>query len=300
MGILSRSQTEIIPFDFSRDFAAVEKLVLQEEWPFLRSDFELSHAQPGGCSNVAYQDGKLAGFFTTHSFGKIGYLDMMIVAPEFRRLGVARPLYMKTMKHLAKNGMISYVVHTTNDSARIMSIVGFKKTNTSFTLLRREPHDQEIQNLCPVSQTNVYQLDADSAQELIELDERIFGITRQHWIRTILSQPETLVYGFRRENGRLSAALWLRPRRENAMCLDGCIYSSLEELGSLIRHVTTLHFNKRLECFASTYSYVHGLLEGLGFEQPNFFRAIGPLVEWHKGKVGNVGTAVNVQCLMWL
>ncbi len=289
--------TQVLPFDLDRDYESAEALVLQEEWPFVRTDFELSHAQPGGCSMVAYRENKLAGFFSAHAFGKIGYLDMMIIAPEFRRKGVARPLYISTMHGLANNGMQSYVVHTTNDSARIISLLGFAKTTTDFTLLVRDPLNSPrgtMQECDPDELINIEE------NQLIDLDATIFGQRRESWIRFLRAQPQTKFAGIKESDDALSAALWLRPRRNGAYCIDGCVYRKLEDLGALVQQVVEKFSDRSLECFVTTNSYLHETLVAAGFEQPEFFRAIGPLVEWHKGNIEGMAPRDKVQCLMWL
>ena len=137
-GELFSGSPDLQPMDLDRDWADVERLLIQEEWPFLRSDIEVSHRQPGATSIVARKDGAFAGFFITHAFGNTGYLDMMVIDSEFRKRSIARPLYFRTLKALKKKGIQSFVVHTTNDSSRLIRLLGFKPGG-SYTLLTREP-----------------------------------------------------------------------------------------------------------------------------------------------------------------
>ena len=110
---------EIRSVEMTSDLPAIERLLQLEEWPLVREDLEVSHCQPGAVFNVAIKDGAFAGFFATHSFGRVGYLYLMIIDPMFRRKGIARPLYFKTLRSLRASGAHGYVVHTTNDSCLV-------------------------------------------------------------------------------------------------------------------------------------------------------------------------------------
>src|SRR5262245_55854148 len=99
-GAFLSGHPDLAEMDLDRDFPEIDRLFTQEEWPFLRADLEASHAQPGATATVARKDGAFAGFFATHAFGDIGYLDMMIIDARFRGRGVARPLYFHTVREL--------------------------------------------------------------------------------------------------------------------------------------------------------------------------------------------------------
>ncbi len=297
-GMLLSGHPDVLPMELDRDFDEIEKLLILEQWPFLRSDLDVSHAQPGGVSHVARKDGKFGGFFITHAFGTIGYLDMMIVSPDFRGSSIARPLYFRTLHELAKNGMQSYVAHTTNDSARVIGLLGFRKTKTTFTLMGLDPQAVDSSLAAAGSESQVCPLAALDEEQVICLDARIFGQRRDSWIKALMSQDSTLVWGLKRD-GVLTAVAWLRSRRDNSYCIDGCSSTNPEDLTLLICSLVSAHRHVRLECFVRTGSFLHGVLSVLGFAVPEFFRKIGPLMEWRKGKVGVAGTGTEVQCLMW-
>ncbi|MCA9572273.1 MAG: GNAT family N-acetyltransferase, partial [Myxococcales bacterium] len=121
---------DVQPLDLDRDWPDIESLLRREEWPFVRADLELGDAQPGQTSFVARRDGRFAGFFTAHLFpgqdGPVGYLDMMVIHPDHRGQTVARPLYLRTLQALHLQGAVGLVVHTTNDSARLIRLLGFQ------------------------------------------------------------------------------------------------------------------------------------------------------------------------------
>src|SRR6185503_5767233 len=183
---------DLEPLDLERHFPEIERLFALGEWPFLRGDLELSHAQPWATGRVARKQGRFAGFFATHHFGDIGYLDMMIIAPEFRRAGMARPLYFGTVRALRAKGVRSLVVHTTNDSARLIRLLGFRP-GLRFVLLRREG----IGAARPLSHGDgvVWPLDRRDRVALVELDAQVFGRRREAWIDALLAQPAVRFVG---------------------------------------------------------------------------------------------------------
>jgi hypothetical protein len=180
--------------DLDRDYPEIERLPASGQWPFLRSDLEVSHRQPGATAFVARKEGSFGGFFLTHTFGHVGYLDMMITAREVRKRGVARPLYFRTVRELKRKGVRSFVVHTTNDSARLIRLLGFRP-GRSFTLLARDPGAAEAPGEL---------VDAPPARraEVVELDREAFGMARPEWINALLREPSTRCRGLERE-GRL-------------------------------------------------------------------------------------------------
>jgi GNAT superfamily N-acetyltransferase len=276
---------DVATLDLDRDWPDLERLLLSEDWPFLRSDLEVGDAQPRSASLVARKNEVFAGFFTTHHFGDVGYLDMMIIAPDFRGKTVARPLYLEALSRLRANGIRGLVVHTTNDSARLIQLMGFK-AGQDFTLLVRPagpaPRGPEIS---PVT---------DRAA-IVALDAEVFGAPRERWIEALLAQPSVTFVG------RDAATTCLRPRVGGALCLDAV---NSRDDASLVAMVdgTVGHYgpHHELQCFVRTGSLLHQRLVALGFEVPAFFVPIGPLVEWRQGATGAVGTKERVQSLMWL
>ena len=284
-------EIKLSALDLDRDFAGVDRLLEAEEWPFSRSDLEISHSQPKSTSYVARKGERLVGFFTTHNFGDIGYLDMMIVEPEYRKYGVAKALYLKTMLEMKRKGIHKYVVHTTNDSAPMIRFLRFR-SSCDFTLVGREPGRLEG----PFSDS-IVSLGIDDFEQLVEMDSRSFGMSRPEWVRALLEQDEVKFFGLR-EGDELLASLCLRPRKAGALCIDGVNGAELADIERLTRAVLGLHSDRRIECFVKTDSGFHQLLASHDFVVPDFFLEIGPLVEWQKGDITDLGGGAH--CLTWL
>ena len=289
----SRNSFQVIPLEMERDYRAIDQLFDSEEWPFIRADLEASHSQPRSTALVARTSQDLLGFFATHHFDDIGYLDMMIVSPTARASHVARKLYFETTRQMKTKGMKGWVAHSTNDSYRMFKFMRFQP-GQSFTLLARDPLSttSTTESLAP------HQLTSESLDSLILLDEEVFGTSRTDWITTLLNQPTTQFFGLQQE-GELVASLCMRTRKQDAICLDCVNGRSMETLTPLLDRVLAGMLSRRLECFARTDSALHHYLLQNGFTVPDFFAPIGPLVEWRKGSTGNVGLSSKVLSLAW-
>lgn len=276
----TRAMPDVALLDLDLHWPEVEVLLNEEEWPFVRADLEVGHAQPGSAGFVAHVDGQCVGFFTAHTFGDVGYLDMMIVAAEHRHGTVAQALYVAGADALT--GTVGTVVHSTNDSAPIIRLLGFKPGQT-FTLLTRDGVEKQGGG-SPIT---------PSRAQLLDLDTQIFGLRREPWLDALLDQPDVHFAGVD------GATACLRPRTDGAYCLDiAC--PDLDALPSLIDAVLAGHGSKPLQCFAKTDSALHRLLLEQGFSVPEFFVEIGPLIEWRRGDTHGYGTSAAVQSLMWL
>ena len=291
-GMWFSARPELTPLDLDRDFAEIEHLFEEEEWPFLRSDIEISLEQPLAVANIARKDGDFAGFFVVHHFGDIGYLNMMIVAQPFRKSGVARPLYFRTLRQLKANGVRSLVVCTTRDSARIIRMLGFRKRQ-SYTLLARDPGEHPD----PKSD-GVEMLSGANHEEIVALDARVFGIPRHDWIGSLLKRDAVRFFGIR-QDGQLVATICLRPRKNNALCIDMANGKEFRHLEALLDTTLAQCGDRTIECFATTDRELHQALLRRGFGVPDYFVPLGPLTEWTKGNVGPAGRSGQMQCLSW-
>ena len=284
---------QVLPLDMNRDYKEIDRLFDLEEWPFLRSDLEVSHAQPRATALVARTKQELLGFFATHHFSDIGYLDMMIVSPGARKSHVARKLYFETTRQMKRKGINSWVAHSTNDSYRMFKFMRFQ-AGQSFTLLARDP----LETGKGIESLNEYRLGATDEDLLVSLDEEVFDAPRREWINTLLAQPTTRFYGSRQAD-RLVASVCTRLRKQNALCLDSVNAQSIDAMEGLLNQVLEGLASHRVECFARTDSELHHYLLARQFSVPEFFEPIGPLVEWRKGPAGDVGLSSKVQSLAW-
>jgi len=284
---------EILPLDMERDYEDIDGLFELEEWPFIRADLEVSHGQPRATALVARSPEQLLGFFATHHFGNIGYLDMMIVDPKARVSRIAIKLYMGVTRQMKRKGINGWVAHSTNDSYRMFKLMRYTQ-GQSFTLLARDPRSAES-TLVELESLRLGSADHD---QLVALDRDVFGLARVDWVNALLEQPSARFYG-RKIAGKLVASVCVRKRRGNAVCLDAVNGRSMQDLAPLLETAVDGLAGQRLECFAKTGSALHDYLLEKQFSVPTFFKEIGPLVEWRKGDTGEVGLSERVLSLSW-
>lgn len=271
----------------------VKQLLETEEWPFIKEDLEVSHAQDKAFGLIAKRYGKISGFFTVHNFGDTAYLDMMIVEKAERNsVAMAAELWRHASAEAMNRGFTTKVAHCTNDSAPLLRLFGFKKT-MNFTLLRREATTGQK------NQTEITYLDSSALTDLVDLDEEVFSARRESWISNLLEQKTTRFVGTYKDN-RLMASICLRTRRDNSLCIDSANSLDFRFLTNLLESVISNFSHKRLECFVKTDGVLHEYLLANGFTVPDFFKPIGPLDELRHGDENQIGTGQHVHTLSWI
>jgi GNAT superfamily N-acetyltransferase len=281
---LAPGAVELLPLKLERDWPDVERLLRLEEWPFVKADMELGEAQPGETSYIARKDGKFAAFFTSFMFGDIGYLDMFVIDPAFRGQGIARPLYFKVIEALQAHGAKGLVAHTTNDSARLIKILGFKP-GRPFTLRVRPPSP------APAGP----ELQKGDAARFMALDTEIFGVARPAWTGFLAKDPrvDLVAYG--------DAIAAMRPRIDGGYSLDQLLAPNPADLIPIVDGIVARYgATGPLMAFAATDGTLEKILAERGFAVPDFFVPIGPLIEWREGKTEPVGRSELIHSLLWL
>lgn len=274
---------QVLPMDLDRDWPDIEALMRAEEWPFVRGDLELGEAQTHGTSFIARQDGRFAAFFTTFMFGRIGYLDMFIIHPDFRSKGIARPLYFRAIEALQSAGATGLACHSTNDSARLIKILGFTPGRT-FTMYVREPGDAPAGPALAAVDPARYQA----------LDTEIFGVARPAWTAHLTGDPGVDIVGYG------SAVVALRPKI-GGFTLDQMLAPDPAEIGPLVDGVIAKHgATSTLMVSCTTGGALEAVLKARGFIVPDFFVPIGPLIEWREGDTEPVGRSDAIQSVLWL
>ncbi|MFT7520103.1 MAG: hypothetical protein ACI9MC_002247, partial [Kiritimatiellia bacterium] len=135
--------------------------------------------------------------------------------------------------------------------------------------------------------------------DAVKLDARIFGVARPEWTATWLQRSEVETVGLN-VDGELAAFVALRPRRGGAWGLDLLSCPVGSHLHPLLDRVIKAHGYQRLECFVRDGSPLEAILRGHGFSEPDFFKDIGPLIEWRKGDTSGLGDGPAIHTLLWL
>lgn len=294
--LVNAKSYQIEDMDLDRDWPGIERLLKMEEWPFTRADLEISHQQDRAIGLVVRILGEIKGFFTVHNFGDIAYLDMIILEEGIRRkVSVSREIWKDVKRRINEKGLKAMLAHCTNDSSPLLRFLGFRK-GEQFTLVRKD----ETATRASVAGDSLQRLCVDDLAQLVELDEKVFGMRREAWIRGLLEQESTTFIGDF-DQDRLRASVCLRERQDNALCLDGCNSLDYHRLTALIDQTVATMPHKKFECFVRTDSRLHHHLLAQGFYVPEFFKPIGPLDELSKGPVDKLRAATPYMYTMsWM
>jgi len=293
-GTAQSNELVIEKLDLDRHWGGINRLLELEEWPFIRADLEVSDEQERAIGLVARVGGLIKGFFTIHHFGDIGYLDMVIIDPSERRnLTLANDLWGRAKAEMLKHGFTSKVAHCTRSTARFLRVLGYRP-GLQFWLLRKDERQTHLPAAAPARVLSPAYL-----PRLIELDEKVFGTSRQHWLKALSKQPGATFVG-RLQGDQLLASACLRERRENSLCIDSCNGLDGGNVAALIDEILWSYPHKRLECFVLDGTDLHTNLLANGFYVPDFFTPIGPLVELRQGPVDQVGAGPHVRTLSWI
>jgi hypothetical protein len=288
------SEILIEKLDLNRHWEDVNRLLEIEGWPFVRADLDVSDEQERSIGLVARVGGVIKGFFTIHHFGDIGYLDMVIIDPSERRnLTLANELWGRAKADMVRQGFTSKVAHCTRSTARFLRVLGYRP-GLKFWLLRKDATQAN-----PPAAATAKVLPTAYLPRLVELDERVFGTSRHHWLKSWSLQPGATFVG-RLRGDELLASACLRERRENSLCIDSCNGLDGANVAALIDEIQASYPHKRLECFVCDDTDLHKGLLASGFYVPDFFTLIGPLVELRHGPVDQVGTGPHVRTLSWI
>lgn len=84
------------------------------------------------------------------------------------------------MRELKNNGVKSFALFATKDSARIVRLLGICKGQT-YTALEKEPARND-----PAEDVEIVELSTESLYEIVDLDAMVFGIARPEWVESLL------------------------------------------------------------------------------------------------------------------
>lgn len=129
--------------------------------------------EPEGCF-IAELDGMPVGTVTTTSYGKkLGWIGMMLVLPEYRRRGIARELMHTAIDCLQRREVSCVKLDATPLGQPLYEQLGFR---AEWGFQRWEREGDNI-----VGQPSDQSLSAD----LLALDERVFGVDRSRWLKSV-------------------------------------------------------------------------------------------------------------------
>jgi len=140
--------------------------------------------EPDGCF-VAEIEGQHVGNVFTVSFGKIGWIGLLIVDEKFRRQGVGTLLMRRGISYLYRVGVETIELEAVPEIADLYRKLGFvvEFDSLRFTKVNKINHPSESLAIRPMNK--------DELGEVSAFDSKYFGADRSRVLRSLLeSNPE--------------------------------------------------------------------------------------------------------------
>jgi GNAT superfamily N-acetyltransferase len=156
---------------YSGDIADGMRLKTIAGWNQTENDWKLYlEINPAGCF-AAVDGDRVVGTVTTFSYeNKISWIGMMLVDPDYRRIGIARKLMCRAIDHLEGSGSIK--LDATPAGRRVYEKLGFKD---EFNLIRLTCGSARVTSS---SIPGISGVTDNDLPEISGIDEPIFGAVR--------------------------------------------------------------------------------------------------------------------------
>jgi ribosomal protein S18 acetylase RimI-like enzyme len=167
------------------DQPAAQDLVRAAGWNQTADDWSGYLALgPDGCI-AACADGALAGTATTIRYGReLGWIGMVLVHPNFRRLGLGSELLRRALGHLAEAGTRSIGLDATPLGRKVYLPLGFRDVG-AVTRYEGFASGEGAGSGPPQSPANVRRLEPAHFEAVVDLDTRAFGVARPKVLATL-------------------------------------------------------------------------------------------------------------------
>jgi len=156
-----------------------------EHWnQSLRSVERMFTSEPNGCF-VAEVNGKRVGHVFSISYGKLGWIGLLIIDKEYRRIGVGTLLMKKAMSYLLGIGVETIKLEAVPEIAGLYRKLGFVDEFDSLRFIGISGKSNRA------TSPNVKPLRRDEIEEVAKFDSRYFGANRSKALRlTYEDSPE--------------------------------------------------------------------------------------------------------------
>ena len=159
------------------DIPAALRLKELAKWNQTESDWcRLLRLEPSGCF-CATIAGKVVATITTTTYGlELAWIGMVLVDPEFRRLGIATRLMRLALNRLIEMGVATVKLDATPDGRLVYENLGFKEES----LIER------WEGVAREKAVDCLPLDISAHQEALNLDRDAFGEDRSKLIQMLI------------------------------------------------------------------------------------------------------------------
>jgi ribosomal protein S18 acetylase RimI-like enzyme len=170
------------------DLEFAHKLNIEERWNDTKEDLlRMYNYQPKGCF-IAEVKKKPVGHVFTVSYGKLGWLGLLIVEAEYRRKGIATQLMNKAIDYLSQRGTQTVKLEATTQISELYKKLGFVDEYGSLRLSKvvKKPAPQEKDGSTAITKENINKIAA--------FDKKYFGADRTKVLTSLFTENPRLCF----------------------------------------------------------------------------------------------------------
>ena len=177
------------------DIAAAVRLKELARWNQTVDDWRrLLRLEPNGCF-CATVGGRVVGTTTTTTYGRdLAWIGMVLVDPDYRRLGIATRMLHAALDYLREAVVATVKLDATPDGRPVYEKLGFKMES----LIER------WEGIAGVQAVGCSTLDASAIREVLTLDRRAFGADRSKLIEMLVEDACVAPLASTAPDGRLT------------------------------------------------------------------------------------------------
>ncbi len=281
---------DVASLDLDRDWGDIHALLEQDGLGHGQQDVAGWLAVDGAVGLVARKEGRFAGFFVGHPVGHVAHVDVVAVAPEFRRSSIARPLYFRGVNALKVGGARGFVAHAREEPGRLLELLGYRRTAT-FHMLQQEVGEVTVAGGHRGELVDEHEMTVD---EIAALDAAVFGADRMAFLQHLFYRDDTEIYGFRKK-GEIIAFIVFE-RADDGLVVRVAAGREFRDISNLLHVAMVMNSGRRIRCLVRQGSKLDAMFESLDFEPPE---GDAPIHEYRLGDTAGVGDGEGVLQLSW-
>ena len=183
------------------DIGSAMQLSTAEGWNQTETDWKLFLQSPGNICLVAEKDKKVAGTTTAINYSnQIAWIGMVLVAKDYRGQGISKSLLANILEALKFVKTIK--LDATAEGQRVYRQFDFKEEYIISRMVATS-----VKNLAIVHDLSVQLIRSNDINEMIALDEVVFGANRAQLIRSLVNEFPDKAYLLKKDTEATGFAL---------------------------------------------------------------------------------------------
>ena len=177
------------------------RLSKAEGWNQTENDWRLFIADPNNFCLLAESENKIVGTTTAINYGEEAWIGMVLVDKEYRGLGISKALLSQIFANLSSSRSLK--LDATAAGQPVYQKFGFKNEYLISRMVNVSVKEVPVQ----VSDSNVEAMSPDNIEEIIVLDETVFGVKRKQLIKFLFTEYPAAATVLKREGKIVGFAL---------------------------------------------------------------------------------------------